>query len=256
MDDRIDDLLRDEARDYNEPPATPRDAMWQRIQMARAEAARAESTSPIPAARQAGRPWLRIGLGIAAVLALGIGIGRGMQRSPVAPLPAVANAPVHQVPHSPDSIIVTAPERVAGPSIELAMSHPRGTRLGVPAKNVAAPGRPAGSTGIAYNVALDQHLGQSEAFLTLFRSSVRAGHVEPVAFATARHLLGTNRLLLDSRVGAAPQTRQLLQDLELVLAGIAQLGATSDSSDVHLVTEDMDQGDVLPRLRTAVPAGI
>jgi hypothetical protein len=105
-------------------------------------------------------------------------------------------------------------------------------------------------------MALGQHLGQSEAFLTLFRSSVRSGHVDPVAFAAARQLLSTNRLLLDSRAGADPRSRQLLQDLELVLAQIAQLGVAGDSSDVHIVTEDMDQGDVLPRLRTVVPAGI
>jgi hypothetical protein len=113
---------------------------------------------------------------------------------------------------------------------------------------------PAGSA--AYDMALSQHLGQSEAFLTLFRSSVRSGRMDPVAFATARQLLSTNRLLLDSRAGASPASRQLLQDLELVLAQIAQLGAAGDSSDVHMVTEDMDRGDVLPRLRTAVPAGI
>ncbi len=256
MDDRIDDLLRDEASGYHEPPATPRDAMWQRIQMARAEAARAEAMPVAAVAPRAGRRWGRIGLGIAAVLALGIGIGRWMERSPATAAPGIATAPSPAAPASRDSSIVTAPERMAVPSAQLATSPQRSPRPGTPTLSVAAPGRPAGSAGIAYNVALDQHLGQSEAFLTLFRSSVRAGHVEPVAFATARHLLSTNRLLIDSRAGAAPQTRQLLQDLELVLAGIAQLGSASDSSDVHLVTEDMDQGDVLPRLRTAVPAGI
>ena len=80
--------------------------------------------------------------------------------------------------------------------------------------------------------------------------------MDPVAFATARQLLSTNRLLLDSRAGAKPGSRQLLQDLELVLAQIATLGANGDSSDVYMVTEDMDRGDVLPRLRIAVPAGI
>ena len=43
-----------------------------------------------------------------------------------------------------------------------------------------------------------EHLGQSEAFLTLFRASVRQRSDQRLASATARQLLATNRLLLDS----------------------------------------------------------
>ena len=50
----------------------------------------------------------------------------------------------------------------------------------------------------AYRLATLEHLGQSEAFLTLFRASVRTGGQERLASATARQLLATNRLLLDS----------------------------------------------------------
>ena len=35
MDDRLDDLLRDSAREYNAPPETPREEVWQRIVAAR-----------------------------------------------------------------------------------------------------------------------------------------------------------------------------------------------------------------------------
>ena len=35
MDDRFDDLLRDSAREYNDPPETPREELWQRIVAAR-----------------------------------------------------------------------------------------------------------------------------------------------------------------------------------------------------------------------------
>src|SRR5262249_28114163 len=48
----------------------------------------------------------------------------------------------------------------------------------------------------AYRLATVEHLGQSEAFLTLFRASVRSGSQERLASATARELLATNRLLL------------------------------------------------------------
>jgi len=43
--------------------------------------------------------------------------------------------------------------------------------------------------------------------------------------------------------------------LELVLAEIAQLSPASRSRDLDLITEGLEQGGVLSRLRTAVPAG-
>lgn len=279
MDDRIDDLLRDEARDYNEPPATPRDAMWERIQAARsgagadaslrsggaAEAIGAHDVSGDRIAAAAPRPrndrrslmpLFRLGVGIAALLALGIGIGRRMERSGAPVVPSVATTPTRPAPGGTDTVSAPAVTEPVDNGRELAAAPRSAPPRGVPATAVSRTERLAGAESTAYDMALGQHLGQSEAFLTLFRSSVRSGHVDPVAFAAARQLLSTNRLLLDSRAGADPRSRQLLQDLELVLAQIAQLGAAGDSSDVHIVTEDMDRGDVLPRLRTAVPAGI
>jgi hypothetical protein len=108
----------------------------------------------------------------------------------------------------------------------------------------------------AYRLTLAQHLSQSETFLTLFRASVRAGRTERLAGATAEQLLATNRLLLDSPAGANARTRQLLEDLELVLAQIAQLGPRDRSEEIRLITDGLDQSDVLPRIRTAVPSGV
>jgi hypothetical protein len=266
MDDRIDDMIRDEARDYNEPPAAPREEMWQRIEMGRRSAGQAVARTDLrlearPARRRMALPLFRLGIGIAALLALGIGIGRRMERVDSHPTPVVAASPSaspsERMPAGgvDTAAVIAAPESPAG-GRQLA-GAPSARRPGdVPATLASHDeGRP-GAGATAYGMALGQHLGQSEAFLTLFRSSVRSGRMDPVAFATARQLLSTNRLLLDSRAGARPGSRQLLQDLELVLAQIAQLGAVGDSGDVHMVTEDIDRGDVLPRLRTAVPAGI
>ncbi|HUF36742.1 MAG TPA: hypothetical protein VMN37_12380 [Gemmatimonadales bacterium] len=106
----------------------------------------------------------------------------------------------------------------------------------------------------AYRLAALEHLSQSEEFLTLFRISL--GRSEPrLASATARRLLGTNRLLLDSPAAMDRPTRLLLEDLELVLAGIAQLPEDARRQDLDLITEGMERGDVMPRLRTAVPSG-
>jgi hypothetical protein len=107
----------------------------------------------------------------------------------------------------------------------------------------------------AYRLATAEHLGQSEAFLTLFRASVRTGSQERLASATARELLATNRLLLDSPAAQDRRTRLLLQDLELVLAEIAQLTPEATAGDRELIREGIERGGVLSRLRTVVPAG-
>jgi hypothetical protein len=109
--------------------------------------------------------------------------------------------------------------------------------------------------GTAYRLAAQEHLGQSEAFLTLFRASLRQPGDHRLAAASARQLLATNRLLLDSPAAVDPKTRLLLEDLELVLAEIAQLSPSSRAEDLELIREGIEQGDVMPRLRTAVPAG-
>ena len=109
--------------------------------------------------------------------------------------------------------------------------------------------------GAAYHLAAREHLGQSEAFLTLFRASVRQNGDYRLAAATARQLLAANRLLLDSPAAEDRRTRLLLEDLELVLAEIAQLSPSSPAEDLDLIREGIEQGDVMPRLRTAVPAG-
>lgn len=107
----------------------------------------------------------------------------------------------------------------------------------------------------AYHLATTEHLSQSEAFLTLFRASVRRGGNERLASATARQLLATNRLLLDSPAATDRRTKLLLQDLELVLAEIAQLSPRPRSRDLDLITQGLEQGGMLSRLRTAVPSG-
>jgi hypothetical protein len=120
-----------------------------------------------------------------------------------------------------------------------------------------APDVPTGTPEVnetAYRLATLEHLSQSEEFLTLFRASLGAGD-QRLASLTARRLLGTNRLLLDSPAAMDRRTRLLLEDLELVLAGIAQLPEHAHQQDVDLVREGMERGQVMPRLRTAVPSG-
>jgi hypothetical protein len=106
-----------------------------------------------------------------------------------------------------------------------------------------------------YRLAAQEHLSQSEAFLTLFRTSLEERADHRLASASARQLLATNRLLLDSPAAVDRTTRLLLEDLELVLAEIAQLSPRSRAQDLQLIRDGLERGNVMPRLRTAVPSG-
>jgi hypothetical protein len=225
LDDRFDDQLREAAHDYNAPPETPRDQMWEKIVAARTarqadrgsdgqmdETIYSLTDRPVRApVRPSARPTVRIlrwPIGIAALLALGIGLGRMTAPTPDSPAPMT---------------VVTE-------------AAPRGSE-------------------VAYRLAATEHLSQSETFLTLFRASVRQGGNEQLASSTARQLLATNRLLLDSPAATDNRTRILLQDLELVLAQIAQLSGRPSSPDLDFITNGLDDSGVMSRLRTAVPSG-
>jgi hypothetical protein len=134
--------------------------------------------------------------------------------------------------------------------------QPTGSRETAPGAVASGPPSTAPRVnGTAYRLTAVEHLGQTEAFLTLFRASVRTGTQERLASATARQLLANNRLLLDSPAAQDRKTRLILEDLELVLAEIAQLSPEASAGDRELIREGMERGGVLSRLRTAVPAG-
>lgn len=113
----------------------------------------------------------------------------------------------------------------------------------------------AGSGKVVYQVAAMQYLSRTETFLTGFRADLRAGRADTRFTGQARDLLTTTRLLLDSPAADDPRMRALLEELELVLVQISQLGAGRNARDTDLITQDMDQRSVLPRLRSAIPAG-
>src|SRR6266568_3517247 len=109
---------------------------------------------------------------------------------------------------------------------------------------------------LAYRVAAAQYLTRTEALLTGFRAEARSPSVPAAQFSRqARDLLATTRLMLDSPAGKDARLKGLLEDLELVLAQIAQLPASGDREDVQSINQGLDQRSVLLRLRTANPAG-
>ncbi len=84
-DDRFEERLREAARDYHQPPETPRGAMWSAIAAERRR--RAEPRVFVV------RPALRWGLAMAAVLLVGIAIGRRVRPQP---------------PHTPPASVATS----------------------------------------------------------------------------------------------------------------------------------------------------
>jgi hypothetical protein len=96
----------------------------------------------------------------------------------------------------------------------------------------------------ALSLTAANHLGRAEAFLTAVRVGERGEGFE----SQARDLLMTTRLLLDARGITDPRTRGLLEDLELVLVQIAQLGGP-DGEELDLLNDALEQKEVLPRLR-------
>ncbi len=112
-----------------------------------------------------------------------------------------------------------------------------------------------GGSDVVYQVAAMQYLSRTEAFLTDVRADLRAGRTDARFAGQARDLLMTTRLLLDSPAADDPHRRALLEDLELVLVQISQFQAGRGAHDADLITQGMDQRNVLPNLRSAIPAG-
>jgi hypothetical protein len=69
--------------------------------------------------------------------------------------------------------------------------------------------------------------------------------------ARAGDLLTTTRLLLDSPAADTPSMRNLLEDLELVLAQVVRLRDAPSRTELDLIHQALDQREVLPRLTTA-----
>ena len=197
MDDsRFDQLMRDAARTFRQPPEPPLEAMW-------AEIEREHFRSP--AVRRWGR-WIRPALGLAASLAVGIGIGRFTAPSgggEAAPTPAVAGDENR---------------------IELSAT---------------------------FQVVTSRYLGQTAALLAAL--PVTTDRVPDAMLASrAVDLLSTTRLLLDLPPADDPELRVLLEDLELVLAQVVWLPQSRSPDELRLITDAIEQREVLPRLHDAV----
>jgi hypothetical protein len=292
-DNRPDDDILDEriraltAAQYHAPEGSvPRDAMWAQIAAARRTAragvttdAPAHDATVIPLAPRRRPRTVVFGWGalLAAGLVLGIAIERvrdpevgGTTKSSVAVIaPRTDSAPVVTPAESTntDSVRgVAQPDREAMPSPapksrdvvapratqEYAVAEPREAARDLPAL-------PDSTVQTFYRTAAAQTLAQAEALLIAYRGAenVRDPAAMRQAARWARDVLSSTRLLLDSPAGRDPQMRMLFSDLELILAQIVQLSGTPlQARERELIEDAMRDRDLLPRIRSAVPAGL
>jgi hypothetical protein len=126
----------------------------------------------------------------------------------------------------------------------------------VASENLGGPTIDPNDPDRAFKVAAVQYLGETEEFLTVFRADVREGQIDQNASERARQLLSSNRLLMDSPAAKDPEIGRLLEDLELVLAEISRVsGSGTAQEEAGLIDDGIEEGGLLDRLRTAVPAG-
>jgi hypothetical protein len=103
-----------------------------------------------------------------------------------------------------------------------------------------------------YRQATTEYLGQTAALLTALPAAARDGQPDARFVSQAGDLLSTTRLLLDSPAAASdPRLKNLLEDLELVLAQLSRLPADHPKTELTLIAQALEQRDVVPRLRSA-----
>lgn len=110
-----------------------------------------------------------------------------------------------------------------------------------------------------YQMVARDYLGRTETLLTEFRmAALRPSPESPVSLgagdparAWAEDLLVETRLLLDSPAAKDLRLQALLEELELVLAEIVQVG---DDVDRSTIREELDRRALLLRVREGIPA--
>ncbi|HTE45932.1 MAG TPA: hypothetical protein VK636_11850 [Gemmatimonadaceae bacterium] len=271
-DDRMDELLADGTRDYNEPGAVPREEIWARVQAARASAPR----TPIVAAEKHRPAWIWASAAVAAgiILYAGIAIGRRLEQPTaaqhLAKNPATtrrdssnSSAPSRDTLGAKSPSLVPPTAVAAGakttPDDEIVRKLREQTRsTGQRAKELATAtvaGRDAQSNNLAYRFVMLQHLAGSEAMITAFRSSARRGEVDREIAAWSRELLSTTRMLESSAASQDPTMRRLLEDLDLVIAQITQYvtRGTNSPDDLDLIDQSISKRSVIAKLHGINP---
>ena len=133
---------------------------------------------------------------------------------------------------------------------------PRASTI-VASSQVASATPTATAASDAYRDETARYLAQAAALLIALPSATGPDRYTTASSNTkladkASDLLVTTRLLLDSPAAQDPQLHSLLEDLELVFAQIARLRVEKSKSDLDLIHQAVEQGNVLSRLNSVV----
>jgi hypothetical protein len=104
--------------------------------------------------------------------------------------------------------------------------------------------------GNAYDKVASELLGRTVVLLTSLPAEGNVGAGERFS-NSATELLTSTRLLLDSPAASDARFKDLLEDLELVLAQIAMLQSGRTRQEIDLITDALEERDVVPRIRSA-----
>jgi hypothetical protein len=147
------------------------------------------------------------------------------------------------------------------PALGLAASLAIGVGIGRVTAPVAAV-QPAPVTAVStesdrvelsatFQAVTSRYLGQTAALLAAL--PLTSDRVADATLASrAADLLSTTRLLLDSPPADDPELRVLFEDLELVLAQVVWLPQSRSPDEIQLITDAIEQREVLMRLHDAV----
>ena len=242
---------------YNAPPGTPREEMWTEIE------ARLDSSGAFASPRTQHR---RLGwwVGIAAALVIGLGLGRLTLRTPPAGVPiasesageAAGETTVAETPgpvaSSPDGADRSNAADRPSPDGDAA-TRGAAARAPAPSHPVSGDARDGArrTPGLQYAVATRQLLDRGESFLASVQADLASGAPDPETETWARSLLTRTRVLMASPAASEPETRRLLEDLELMLAQIVVTSATGDPGEARILGEGLNEGNLLYRLRSA-----
>ena len=140
-------------------------------------------------------------------------------------------------------------------SFAVSSSHQQETRVALASSLDSARAPSSDSTAVPFEAATSRYLGQAAALLIALPAESSGSGTDTRFITRANDLLLTTRLLLDSPPSSDPALRNLLEDLELVLAQVVRLQNNRDPSrrtELELIHQALEQRDVLPRLRSAV----
>jgi len=220
---------------YNPPPETPREAMWAEIEARLDESASGSDVIPIGTGKS-GRGTADSG-------------GRAGERRRM-------DEQHRRTGGHPRWMV-----RLAAAAVLILIGVGLG-RMSVPddpaAAGTMAAGEDTRGSSPTFQRAAYRHLSRSESFLAMVRTDARQGSLDEELGRWSRGLLLQTRLLMDSPAAQDPAMRRLLQDLELILAQVAQVESERPSGGVAsgelaLLSEALEKQNMIMRIRSVLP---